>query len=228
MTQNLIKTIALLNRTLVPDFRLMPINAPDCPVFLVIAWPASDTVTGLRPRLPAGRGLTLQQALVAAGAEALELRASLAHRHLTASADPLRENGLAMVAATDLHSGVTVLIPAQEVYLECAATLSERLFPDARSTGCAVGATLLDAIDLMQPGLFWWLTGRDRQTLLLGLTTDIGVPVVAAVSSDPDGSLVAVGAASWPMLADAALAAVTEMIQTQVGMEQAQLARTPK
>ena len=259
MKQNLTETITLLNRTLAPDFRLMPLYTPDCPVFLAVAWPGSDGVTGLRPRLPAGRGLTLQQALVAAGAEAVELRASLAQRHLTALADLPRENGLAMVVATDLHSGDTVRIPAQAVYLDCADQLCEPVIVDAGSTGCAAGATLQDArmaglwecierdavalwwhgglpggalslevIDRLQPRLFWWLNGRDRQTRLLDLATDIRLPVVAAVSSDPGGGRVAVGTAARPVLADAALAAVTEMIQTEVGMAEARLAQDPE
>jgi len=259
MRQNASETIALLNRALAHDFRLMPLYTADLPVFLAVAWPTSDGVTGLKPRLPAGRGLTLQQAMIAAGAEAVELRASLAQRHLLTLAALPRQGGLAMAAALDLLTGETVPVPAQEVYLDCAATLSEPLIFDATSTGCAAGPTRndatdtalwecverdavalwwhgglpagllsLDLIDQQQPRLFWWLDQRDRSTLLLDLTTDIGLPVVAAVSAKPNGRDVALGTAARPHLADAALAAVTEMVQTEVSMEEARQVKDPE
>jgi thiazole/oxazole-forming peptide maturase SagD family component len=194
--------------------------------------------------------MTPQQAMIAAGAEALELRASLAQRHLRSLAALPRRDGLAMVGATDLLAGEEVRVLAQEVYLDCAPVLSEVLVRDANSTGCAAGpdrdtalATAvwecverdavalwwhgrrparrlaLEAIDARQPRLFWWLHQRGRVTLLLDVTTDIGLPVVVAVSSDADGGFVALGTAARPALADAALAAVTEMVQTEISLD---------
>lgn len=259
MKQNRGETIALLSRALAHDFRLMPLFTPDLPVFLAAAWPTAEGVTGLRPRLPAGRGLTLHQAMIAAGAEALELRASLSQRHVDALAALPRQDGIAMVATRDFLTGETVPVPAQQVYLDCAATLGEPLLCDANSTGCAAGPTRaeatatalwecverdavalwwhgglpaaalpVDLIDALQPRLFWWLDRRIRSTQLLDLTTDIGLPVVAAVSADPDGHFVAMGSAARPRLADAALAAVTEMVQTEVSMEAARDAGDPE
>lgn len=259
MRHSKIDTIAQLTRALAQDFQLLPLEDPDRPVFLAVAWPAHDGVTGRKPRLPAGRGLTPQQALVATGAEALELRASLAQRHLPALADLPRRDGLAMVAGRDLRTGHAVPVTAQEVWLDCADILGEPLVTDATSTGCAVGRTRHEAtetalwecierdalalwwhgglparplpveeIDRLQPRLYWWLDGRDRVTHLLDLTTDIGLPVVAAVSSDPSGRYVAVGSAARLQIADAALAAVTEMVQTEVAMEAARLAGDPE
>ena len=90
------------------------------------------------------------------------------------------------------------------------------------------GAALpLEVIDAQQPRLYWWLHQRLRRTLLLDLTSDIGLPVVAAVSADADGRVVATGTAARPQIADAALAAVTEMVQTEVGMELAREAGDP-
>ncbi len=252
MKQNPAETIALLNRALAHDFRLMQLDTPESPVFLAIAWPAAEGVTGLKPRLPAGRGMTLQQALIAAGAEALELRASLAQRRADELAGLPRHDGIAMASALELLTGETVPVAAQDVYLDCAATLSEPLLHDANSTGCATGPTRYDAtaaallecverdavalwwhgslpagllsldlIDAPQPRLFWWLHQRTRSTQLLDLSTDIGLPVVAAVSADPDGRFVAMGSAARPLLADAALAAVTEMVQTEISMDEA-------
>lgn len=259
MKQNAAETIAQLDRALASDFQVLPLHAPDAPLFLAVAFPVEDGVTGLRPRLPAGRGLTTQQAILAAGAEALELRASLAQRHRADLGRLPKRDGLAVCEAEDLLSHAPVPVLAQEVYLDCAVTLDEPLQRDANSTGCAVGpdratalATALwecverdalalwwhgnwpagplalDLIDRHQPRLFWWLHQRRRKTVLLDLTTDIGLPVVAAVSSEPDGRLVAMGAAARPKVEDAALAAVTEMVQTEVSMDLAREAGAPE
>jgi ribosomal protein S12 methylthiotransferase accessory factor len=251
--------IARLNHALADDFTIMPLHAPEAPLFLAIALPTDEGVTGLKPRLPAGRGMTTLQALIAAGAEALELRASLAQHHTVELGRLPRRGGLAMATATDVLTGAEVQIPAQEVYLDCAAVLSEQLLQDANSTGCAAGADrdaalatalwecverdavalwwhgnrpathlALEVIDAQQPRLFWWLHQRARTTRLLDLTTDIALPVVAAVSCDADGRCVAVGTAARPALADAALAAVTEMVQTEVSMDLAREAGDPE
>jgi ribosomal protein S12 methylthiotransferase accessory factor YcaO len=250
-------TVADLTRALAQDFQLLPLEGPGRPVFLAVALPVRDAATGLKPRLPAGRGLTPQQALLSAGAEAVELRASLAQRHDLSSLP--RRDGLALAGARDLLTGQEVAVPAQEIWLDCAATLGEALVCDATSTGCAAGRTRLEAteaalwecierdalalwwhgglparalplevIDRRQPRLFWWLSGRKRVTRLYDLTTDIGLPVVAAAASDADGRHVALGSAARPQFDEAALAAVTEMIQTEVSMEAARLARDPE
>ena len=259
MKQNTGEMIAQLNRALARDFRIMPVYAPDAPIFLAVAMPTAEGVTGLKPRLPAGRGLTVQQAIIAAGAEALELRASLAQHHSATLAKLTESNGIKMLGARDLLTAEVVPVPAQNVYLDCAAVLSEPVVNDANSTGCAAGQTLetatatalweclerdavalwwhggmapgrldLDLIDVQQPRLFWWLHQRSRSTRLLDLTSDIGLPVVAAVSSEPDGRCVAMGAAARPTLVEATLAAVTEMVQTEVSMEHAREAEHPE
>ena len=91
--------IAKLTRALAQDFQLQPLEDLNRPVFLVVALPVHEGVTGRKPRLPAGRGLTPQQALVSAGADALELRASLAQSHLRALVDLPRRDGLALLHA---------------------------------------------------------------------------------------------------------------------------------
>jgi thiazole/oxazole-forming peptide maturase SagD family component len=250
MTKNIAEAIAVLGRALAPDFKITPMHASDAPIFMAVAWPTSETVTGLKPRLPAGRGTTLQQALLSAGAEALELRASLAQNH--AHELPQRVQDQGQVKAVDLLRGDDVSVSAQDVYLDFAAFRGEVLRHDADSTGCATGTTRqqaichallecierdamatwwygrmqrpsvpLEVIDGLQPRLFWWLQERGRQTMLLDLTSDTGVPTVAAVSSQEDGSLVAIGTAARFNPRDAALAAVTEMIQTETAMAHA-------
>lgn len=259
MKLNATEMIDRLTRSLAEEFTLMPLEVPAQPLFLAVALPLAEGVTGLKPRLPAGRGMTPQQAMIAAGAEALELRASLAQHHADRLAALPCRDGLAMVAARDLLTGDEVPVPAQEVFLDCAAVLGEELVQDANSTGCAAGPTreaalatavweaverdalalwwhgnrpggrlALELIDVHQPRLFWWLHQRARVTTLLDLTTDIGLPVVAAVSAGADGGQVALGVAARPVLADAALAAVTEMVQTEVSMAMAREAGDPE
>ena len=259
MKQNPAEMIARLSRALVQDFRIMPLDEPEAPLFLAVALPLDEGVTGLKPRLPAGRGMTLQQAMLSAGAEALELRSSLAQQHAARLQRLPRRDGLAMVEATDMASGAMVEVPAQSVYLDCAAVLAEPLHEDANSTGCAVGpdrdsaraqalwecverdavalwwhghrqggAIATEIIDAHQPRLFWWLHQRRRVTRLIEITTDIGLPAVVAVAADPDGRTVAMGSAARPVLADAALAAVTEMVQTEVSLDHARDAGDPE
>ncbi|HLQ18017.1 MAG TPA: YcaO-like family protein [Tabrizicola sp.] len=253
------ETLALLDRSLARDFQLVPLHAPEAPLFLAVALPLDDAVTGLKPRLPAGRGLTPQQAMLAAGAEAMELRASLAQRHAEELALLPRRDGVAYCEARDLVSDAAVPVAAQEVYLDCAAVLDEPLRWEANSTGCAVGrdremavsvalwecierdalalwwhgnrpaaALDLEMIDPHQPRLFWWLHQRTRRTTLMDVTTDIGLPVVVAVSSDRSGRVVAMGAAARPERGEAALAAVTEMVQSEVSLELAHQAGDPE
>ena len=58
-------------------------------------------------------------------------------------------------------------------------------------------------IDERHPRLSWWLDNRARRTRLYDLTTDLGVPVVAAVSADAAGRSVALGCAARPRVAEA-------------------------
>jgi ribosomal protein S12 methylthiotransferase accessory factor len=61
--------------------------------------------------------------------------------------------------------------------------------------------------------------GRDRrQTTLLDITTDLGIPVVAAFSVRPDGYGFALGMAARTSLADAARSAIFEMCQSELSL----------
>jgi len=57
----------------------------------------------------------------------------------------------------------------------------------------------------------------DRQTWLLDITTDIGIPAVAAISARPDGYGFAFGLGARLHLADAARAAIFELCQVELG-----------
>jgi ribosomal protein S12 methylthiotransferase accessory factor len=58
----------------------------------------------------------------------------------------------------------------------------------------------------------------NRTSWLLDITTDVGIPVVAAISTDPDGYGFAVGFGARLSLADAARAAVFELCQVELGL----------
>lgn len=57
-----------------------------------------------------------------------------------------------------------------------------------------------------------------RTSWLLDITTDVGIPVVVAISTDPDGYGFAVGSGSRLSLVDAARAAVFELCQVELGL----------
>lgn len=239
-----------IRQALADEFHIARIDRPDLPVFLAAAWPRAEGVTGDHPRLPAGRGLTLQQAMISAGAEAIELRASLARNH---ASDIRVIGGTAMTEGNDLASGDRVPVPAGQIYLDCGHDGA------ATSTGCATAATYeeacfkgllecierdavalwwhggmrrpslpLDLIDPAQPRLFWWLQRRARRTGLIDITQDNGVPAVAAFSAGSGGGGIAVGSAADLRVEDAALAAVTEMIQIEASMALAAEANDPE
>jgi ribosomal protein S12 methylthiotransferase accessory factor len=58
---------------------------------------------------------------------------------------------------------------------------------------------------------------KTRSTWLLDITTDIGIPVVAAMSARPDGFGFAVGFGARLTLADAACGAIFELCQAELG-----------
>ena len=60
---------------------------------------------------------------------------------------------------------------------------------------------------------------QHRTTRLLDITTDIEIPVVAAISTGPDGFGFAVGFGSRMTLADAARAATFELCQVELGLQ---------
>jgi ribosomal protein S12 methylthiotransferase accessory factor YcaO len=228
------------------SYNIIELPVDDCPVFLAVALPLTPVTTGLKPRLPAGRGLSRQQALLSAAAEATELAATLHTEGF-----PLKSDGsFSYVTAERLADGKPVEVLAQEVFLDWANTNGENLIADADSSGCAAGVNLVDAtnrallecierdafaiwwygrqsrqhfplaaIDNIHPRLSWWLEQRSRKTVLIDITTEFKIPVVAAVSYDEAGSNIAIGTAAASNTEAALLSAVTEMIQMEVSMK---------
>jgi ribosomal protein S12 methylthiotransferase accessory factor YcaO len=233
-------------------FNVVELPFHECPVFLAAAFPVHSEISGLKARLPAGRGLSRVQAMLSAAAEASELLSIL-----TVPPDVVTvEGGIAKVSATRLSDGARISVSAQEVFLDWAAQHDEPLTIDADSTGCAAGQDLEDAttralfecverdafaiwwygrqsrhhlplsyVDMIHPRIGWWLDQRLRRTVLIDITSDLGVPTYAAVSSEPDGSGIAIGTAAGIQTSSALLSAITEMIQTEVSME---LGATPE
>jgi ribosomal protein S12 methylthiotransferase accessory factor YcaO len=229
-----------------------------------VAVPVQPAITGLRPRLPAGRGLSAAQAMLSAAAESLELLASLAQTSLAQTG--LAQTGLAQscdrernvfrlrdgfteVLAQNLSGGSARYFSAQRIYLDWAAVCGEPLVFDADSNGTASGSSWQDALDRatlecierdamaiwwygrqqrphlpascldrLAPRLSWWLSQRQKHFQLIDITSDNGVPVVAAVSYDDNGRHVAIGTAAATETERAAISAVTEMVQMEVSM----------
>lgn len=66
---------------------------------------------------------------------------------------------------------------------------------------------------------------EDRASWLLDITTDIGIPVVAALSCDRDGRQLAYGLSARLSLAEAARAAILELCQTELAILFARIKR---
>ena len=120
--------------------------------------------------------------------------------------------------------------------------------PMKLSTGCAAGethdaATLRGLLELIERDAvaLWWRGGRrprpfppdseatallaqaragqgDRQTTLLDITTDLGIPTVAAFSTRPDGYGFALGTAARTTRTQAACSAIFEMFQSELSL----------
>ncbi len=156
------------------------------------------------------------------------------------------------IAGTNAVSGAMVHLPADGILIGRREPGDEAAVAIADSNGCAAGATsekaleaaLLELIERDATGRWWygrrrrpelpfslleswpdlcrWLGGRARSTRLLDLTTDIGIPVVAAVSTSADGGGPAIGVAARLAQQDAAGGAVAEMLGVETSLLQAQ------
>jgi len=116
----------------------------------------------------------------------------------------------------------------------------------------AASRAILELIERDAAGL-WWMGGRrgkaiplnqpgmaetvrlsavlrqeasDREFWVLDITTDIGIPVVVALSCDRDGRRLAYGLASRLSIGEAMHAALLELCQTELAMLLAEIKRT--
>jgi ribosomal protein S12 methylthiotransferase accessory factor len=253
-------------------------------LFLIASpWaPGLRCVGGLVParaKFPAlsvtGGGATLNEALVACLAEALERTAQIERvgdvvaRQPMSSDTPrdirallevaLRANGASCEAPADWiparalsGSGLPSMLPASWC-LRRSGTCPAAVPGAAPSVGCAAAKTveqatlaaLLELVERDAAAAWWWgprlaslipeaseagqaaaellrlLRGgaTARVTRILDITGELGVPVVAAVSTFPDGTGFACGLAARPEPANAARAALRELAQMEVGLQ---------
>ncbi len=163
--------------------------------------------------------------------------------------DETRE--IAWMEVADAYGGSPAFAPADAVLIGRREAGDADAVAIGDSSGCAAGetvaaATLAAVLELVErdaTGRWWYggrrrppigpaaaglpaglagfLTERTRQTVLFDITTDLGIPVVAAVSAEADGRDVALGFAARLDTPAAACAAATEMLQMEVALDAA-------
>lgn len=158
------------------------------------------------------------------------------------------DSPLDWIEAEDAKTGDRFFVPADAVLIGRREAGDPAAVAVADSNGCACGSTVEDAkrtalLELIErdAAARWWygqrkrecldpaifgpsselrdyLDARSRHFLLFNITTDLAVPVVAAASFEPDGSVVALGFAAKPSLTEAARAATVEMLATETSL----------
>ncbi|MCV9999757.1 YcaO-like family protein [Pararhizobium sp. YC-54] len=153
------------------------------------------------------------------------------------------------IEATTPDKKTKIWVPAAYAYIGYFEAGDERAFAIADSNGCAAGASQEDAViaaflELVERDAtaLWWygrhprpafdqtglqgastlvasLADRRRNHHLLDLTTDLGIPVCAAISFEPEGDAVAIGVSAHFDASRAAVAALTEMLQIEFSLE---------
>ncbi len=166
------------------------------------------------------------------------------------TADPAQP--LDWMQAKCLFTGEAIFVPADCVLIGRRAPGDAAACAIADTNGCAAGATKEDAclralfelIERDAVGLWWYgqrhapvieqashevcvpvqmhLERRGRRLLLLDVTSDLGVPTVAALAMDAAGGHVGAGFATQANLNAAVCAAVTELMQMELRVAAAQ------
>ncbi|MCF3935423.1 YcaO-like family protein [Acuticoccus sp. M5D2P5] len=83
-----------------------------------------------------------------------------------------------------------------------------------------------EADHALPPPLALWLRERKRQTWHLRIATDLPVPAIVALSAEPDGSGVAIGASAALDPAAAVRSATLELLQGEIALTQMAIAQT--
>jgi ribosomal protein S12 methylthiotransferase accessory factor len=156
-----------------------------------------------------------------------------------------------------LFTGQTIFVPADCVLIGRRAPGDVAAYAVADTNGCAAGRTpedaclraLFELIERDATGRWWYgqrhvpvldqaalsidtaivenLSRRERHLLLLDLTSDLGVPTVAALAMDATGGNVGAGFATRANLQAAVRAAVTELMQMELRVAAAQFSQSP-
>lgn len=158
---------------------------------------------------------------------------------------------LEWVEVQDAYTGKIKLAPADFVFIGKREAGDEAAVAIADSNGCASGpdiqraklSAVLELVERDSLGNWWYgmlptnlidlgsvrtsaelktyLQTRSRITQIFDISSDLKIPVIAAVSSESDGGDVAVGSAAAINFNHAAEAALTEMLQMEVTLEMA-------
>jgi ribosomal protein S12 methylthiotransferase accessory factor len=148
----------------------------------------------------------------------------------------------------DARGGPSAYAPADFAFIRRRKAGDDAAVAIGDSNGCACGldvdsAKLAAVLELLErdaaarwwygrrrrPLLDWsrlgnegeltaWLASRPRRTWLFDITADIDIPVAVAASAEADGSDVVLGFAARLGMRDAAVAALTEMLQMEFSL----------
>jgi ribosomal protein S12 methylthiotransferase accessory factor len=143
----------------------------------------------------------------------------------------------------------TKLVPAAYVLIGYANAAEPGCFSVGDSNGCAAAGSLeaavtrgfLELVERDATAIWWynrcrrpqvelgslsgheplldWLNGRRRRSHILDITSDLTIPVFAAVSHEPDGSAIALGFGADFNPERAVSSALLEMCQTEISFE---------
>jgi len=154
------------------------------------------------------------------------------------------------IPVTGIDARKVRYVPADLVFVGRKTPGDESAVGLATNSGCGAGDTpekarmhaLLEIIERDAIGT-WWYGGRrsqqvepsvlcevsdivqfvsenDRTTRFLDISSEVAIPVVAAISSRTDGTWVALGFSAKLSIAEAAHSAAIEMLQTEIALEQ--------
>jgi ribosomal protein S12 methylthiotransferase accessory factor len=155
---------------------------------------------------------------------------------------------IAWLRVEDAFAGEARYVPADFAFIGRRQPGDEAAVAIGDSNGCAAGedadaarlAAVLELVERDATARWWygrrrrrtidpaeiegvvaltaWLAQRSRRAWLFDITTDLDVPVIAAVSAEPDGRDVALGFAAKLDVKAASVAALTEMLQMEISL----------
>lgn len=158
--------------------------------------------------------------------------------------DPNRD--IEWLSACDAFSGNTIFVPKAAVVLSHRTIEDQDSFCVADTNGCAAGATLVSAqlsavCELVERDALalWWYGGRagsalaprhnalaakvahtlrqqNRNLHLFDITSDLGIPTVAALASDTNGRCLSAGFATRLVHGDAIAHSLKELMQMEL------------
>lgn len=159
-----------------------------------------------------------------------------------------RGTAIDWVPVDDAFGAGRAFAPADFVFIGRREAGDEDAVAVADSNGCAAAAVadvarlaaVLELVERDATGRWWYgrrcrppldlsdiegatdlvafLRDRERGTVLFDITSDVAIPVIAAVSAEPDGRDVSLGFAARLDVHSAAASALTEMLQLELSL----------